>query len=143
MFQDIRFALRMFRSHPWFSAAIAAVLALGIGANAAVFTLVNAVLFKPLPFRGGDRIVAIFNNNLGKAQDRFPISYPDFLEYQKQSTSFESLDASWNWNITRQLSDQGNPPEPLNAVIVTPGLFPALGVQPIQGRSFNSTDAQP
>ena len=141
MLQDLRFSLRMIRFRPWFSAAIVAVLALGIGANATVFTLVNAVLFKALPFKGGDRMVAIFQNNLSKAQSRLPISYPDYLEYRRQATSFESLEASWT--ITRPMADQANPPEPYNIAIITPTLLSTLGVQPTLGRPFSSADAEP
>ena len=141
MLQDLRFALRMIRFRPWFSAAIVAVLALGIGANATVFTLVNAVLFKALPFNGGDRIVAIFHNNLSKAQNRLPISYPDYLEYRRQAASFESLEASWT--ITRPMADQANPPEPYNIAVITPTLLTTLGVQPTLGRPFAPADAEP
>jgi putative ABC transport system permease protein len=138
MLPDLRFALRMIRIHPWFSAAVAATLALGIGANTAVFTLVNAVLFKPLPFRGGDRIVAIFHNNLSRGEDRINISYPDYLEYRTHASSFESLEASWTIGIA--LSDQGNPPEPYTMARVTPGFLDMLGVQPIEGRGFRRAD---
>ncbi len=72
MLHDLRYALRMMRLHPWFSAALVAALALGIGANAAVFTLVNAVLFKPLPFEGGERIVAILHRNVAQGQEHNP-----------------------------------------------------------------------
>ena len=82
MLHDLRYALRMMRLHPWFSAAIVAALALGIGANTAVFTLVNAVLFKPLPFPGGERIVAIFHQNESQGRQRVPLSYADYLEYR-------------------------------------------------------------
>ncbi len=141
MLLDLRFALRMIRVHPWFSAAVVAALALGIGANTAVFTLVNAVMFKPLPFRGGDRIVAIYHSNRELGEDRVSISYPDYLEYKAQSTAFESLEAVWNAGVA--LSDQGNPPEPYQMARVTPGFLDMLGVQPIQGRGFRAEDATP
>jgi hypothetical protein len=64
MLQDLRFALRMIASHPWFAAAVVVTLALGIGVNTTVFTLVNAVLFKPVPVPGGDRLVAITGQDL-------------------------------------------------------------------------------
>ena len=92
MLHDLRYSLRMMRLHPWFSAALVAALALGIGANTAVFTLVNAVLFKPLPFRGGERIVAILHRNVAQGQERIPISYSDYLEYREQASTFESLE---------------------------------------------------
>jgi putative ABC transport system permease protein len=139
MTQDLRFALRMIRSHPWFSAAIVATLAIGIGINTMVFTLVNAVLYKPLPFRGGDRIVAIRNNNQAKGQDGFPVSYPDYLDYRAQSTSFETLEASRN--EPGAISEQGNPPEQYVMARVTAGFFDMLGVQPMLGRGLTAKDA--
>jgi predicted permease len=137
--QDVRFALRLIRLHPWFSAAVAATLALGIGANTAVFTLVNAVLFKPLPFRGGDRIVAIFHEADAQGGGRIPISYPDYLEYRAQASTVESLDAVWTDNVP--VSERGDPPELHLMARVTTGFLDVLGVQPILGRGFLSTDA--
>jgi predicted permease len=139
MLHDLRYSLRMLRLHPWFSAALVAALALGIGANTAVFTLVNAVLFKPLPFEGGGRIVAIFHRNAAQDQERIPISYPDYLEYRGQAATFEWLEASMSSGVS--LSDGGNPPEPYNMARVTPGFFDMLGVGPVVGRSLTPADA--
>jgi putative ABC transport system permease protein len=139
MLHDLRYSLRMMRLHPWFSAALVAALALGIGANTAVFTLVNAVLFKPLPFDGGDRIVAIFHRNMARDQERVPISYSDYLEYREQASTFESLEASMGTNVA--IREEGNPPEPYSMARVTPGFFAMLGVQPVAGRSLTPADA--
>ena len=129
----------MVRLHPWFSAAVVAALALGIGANTAVFTLVNAVLFKPLPFEGGARIVGIFHRNVAQGQERIPISYPDYLEYREQASTFERLEASMNSGVA--ISDEGNPPEPYRMARVTPGFFAMLGVRPAVGRGLDAADA--
>src|SRR6266487_1404373 len=91
--QDLRFAIRMVRKHPWFSAAIIVTLALGIGVNTTIFSLVNAVLFKPLPFPGGDRLAVVHGQNLVQGRDTMPTSYPDFREFRAQSKSFEHLEA--------------------------------------------------
>ena len=142
MRHEIGFALRVIRRHPWFSAAVMAALALGIGANTAVFTLVNAVLFKPLPFRGGDRIVAIFHSTPAQGpegQGRSAISYPDYLEYRAQASTFESLEAVWSTPVP--LSERGNPPELYTMARVTPGFLEMLGVQPIAGRGLRPADA--
>jgi putative ABC transport system permease protein len=139
MVNDLRYSLRMMRLHPWFSAALVAALALGIGANTAVFTLVNAVLFKPLPFDGGERIVAIFHRNAAQSQERVPISYADYLEYREQTSTFESLEASMNGNVA--VGDEGNPPELYRMSRVTPGFFGMLRVQPVVGRGFTPGDA--
>jgi putative ABC transport system permease protein len=138
MLHDLRYSLRMMRLHPWFSLALVAALALGIGANTAVFTLVNAVLFKPLPFPGGERIVAIFHRNLALGQERIPISYSDYLEYRDQATAFESLEASLNSNVA--IRDESKPPEPYSMSRVTAGFFDMLGVQPTAGRSLTAAD---
>ncbi|HLG54831.1 MAG TPA: ABC transporter permease [Vicinamibacterales bacterium] len=139
MRHEISFALRVMRMHPGFSAAVVAALALGIGANTAVFTLVNAVLFKPLPFRGGDRIVAVFHSSPAQGQGRTPISYPDYLEYRAQASTFESLEAVWTTPVP--LSERGNPPELYTMARVTPGFLEMLGVQPIAGRGLRPADA--
>ena len=139
MLHDLRYSLRMMRLHPWFSAALVAALALGIGANTAVFTLVNAVLFKPLPYSGGERIVAILHRNAAQGQERIPISYSDYLEYREQVSTFEGLEASVNGFVA--ISDEGNPPEPYRLSRVTPGLFDMLGVQPVVGRRLTPADA--
>jgi len=126
------------RLHPWFSAAVVAALALGIGANTTVFTLVNAALFKPLPFEGGERIVAILHHDVAQGQEFVPISYSDYLEYREQASSFERLEASANNFVT--ISEEGNPPEPYRISRVTAGFFEMLGVQPVIGRGLRPAD---
>ncbi|HSW50468.1 MAG TPA: ABC transporter permease, partial [Bryobacteraceae bacterium] len=137
---DFRFALRMIRSHPWFSAAIMATLALGIGVNTTVFTLVNAVLFKPLPFRGGERIVAVFGNDESRSRGRTSVSYPDFLEYRAQSSSFDRVEA--DKTEAAALSERGNPPEQYMMARVTTGLIEMLGVRPVLGRGLVPDDGK-
>jgi predicted permease len=138
MRHDVRLALRIIRMHPWFAAAVVAALALGIGANTTVFTLVNAVLFKPLPFRGGDRIVAVFHRS-PQGEVRVPISYPDYLEFRAQASTFDALEATWTTQTP--LSERGNPPELYTMARVTPGFLEMLGVQPILGRGLTPADA--
>ncbi|MEO8098309.1 MAG: ABC transporter permease [Acidobacteriota bacterium] len=140
MTRDFYFALRMIRSYPWFSAAVVATLAMGIGVNTTVFTLVNAVMFKPLPFRDGDRIVALRGNNLSQGQESLGISYSDYLDYKKQSTAFEFLEA--NRPDQGALSERGNPPEMHNMGRVTGGFFEMLGTQPVLGRTLRAADAE-
>ncbi|MGC1834666.1 MAG: hypothetical protein WA714_16530, partial [Candidatus Acidiferrales bacterium] len=85
MAHDLRFALRMILSHRLFSAAVVATLALGIGLNTMVFTLVNAVLFKPVPVPGGEQLVSILNQNLKqRTNNTMRVSYPDFRDYRAQ-----------------------------------------------------------
>src|SRR3954468_21127373 len=95
MKNDLRFALRMIATHRWFSAAVVVTLALGIGINSTVFTLVNAVLFKPVPIPGGDRIVTVSHQNISKANtdNRTGIWLPDLREYRANNRTFEGLEA--------------------------------------------------
>jgi len=81
-------------AHRWFSAAIVATLALGIGLNTMVFTLVNAVLLKPVPVPNGDRLVSVMGRNLSGDDRSVPFSYPDFQDYRRQATSFEFFEAA-------------------------------------------------
>src|SRR4051794_41332111 len=93
MRNDLRFALRMIFSHRWFSLAVVATLALGIGLNTMVFTLINAVLFKPVPVPGGARLVSVEGRNLTQRDRSGGVSWPDFREYRAQVSSFEGLEA--------------------------------------------------
>jgi putative ABC transport system permease protein len=140
MLQDLRFALRMLGSHRWFSLAVIATLALGIGINTTVFTLVNAVLFKPVPIPGGERIVTVSNYDLTKPKQRRQVSWPDYLEYKAQTRSFEGLEAA----ETRQgvISEAGVPPERFRMANVTPGLFELIRTPPVAGRGFSAADGQ-
>jgi putative ABC transport system permease protein len=138
---DLRFALRTIASQKWFSAAIVLTIALGIGVNTTVFTLVNAVLFKPMPFPGGDRLVTVRNDKLSENVGELAVSYPDFRDYRAQSSSFERLEAVSRDAAT--LSERGNPPERYNSANITPGTFAMLQANPIVGRGFADADGQP
>ncbi|MBV8115177.1 MAG: ABC transporter permease, partial [Silvibacterium sp.] len=95
MAHDLRFALRMIFSHRLFSAAVVATLALGIGLNTMVFTLINAVLHKPVPVPGGSQLVSILNSNLKQSNNNtMRVSYPDFRDYRAQTTSLAALEAA-------------------------------------------------
>src|SRR5258708_37531801 len=107
MTQDLRFAWRMIRSHRWFSAAVIATLALGIGLNTMVFTLIYTALLKPVPVPGGERLVAIRNRNLTQTDSGMHVSYPDFRDYRAHASSFEALEAASQESAA--VSEQGNP----------------------------------
>ena len=141
MTSDLRFALRMISAHRWFSAAIAVTLALGIGLNTMIFTLVNAALFKPVPVPGGARLVAILDQNLSQHNDRMGVSYPDFRDYRAQSSTFEALEAA-NGEAAI-LSEQGNSPQSYNMDLVSSGMFEMLHMRPILGRGFVPGDDKP
>ncbi|ACB77433.1 ABC transporter permease [Opitutus terrae] len=140
MLQDLRFALRMIRTHRWFSAAVIVTLALGIGVNTTVFTLVNVVLFKPVPVPGGDRLVAISQQLPGDQRNHGPVSLPEYRAYRDQNRSFAQLEATNR--SSGILSEQDNPAERYQLAEVTPGLFAALQTPPILGRAFTPTDGE-
>jgi predicted permease len=138
---DLRFGVRQLRKHRWFSAAIVATLALGIGINTTVFTLVNAVLFKPVPVPGGERLVAIVGHKASDRDSRFGVAYPDFAEFQRSQRSFERLEAATAGRAV--ISESGNPPESLRLNRVSAGMFEMLRTQPALGRGFMAEDDKP
>ncbi|MEO7144872.1 MAG: ABC transporter permease, partial [Bryobacteraceae bacterium] len=140
MAQDVRFALRMIASHRWFSAAVVVTLALGIGLNTMVFTLVNAALFKPVNVPGGERLVAVDNRNLSHGNGNVAVSYPDFREYRAQTSTFEGLEAATQESAV--LSERGNPPHIYSMDRVSPGMFEMLHIPPILGRAFVPADGK-
>jgi len=138
MAYDLRFALRMIISHRWFSAAVVATLALGIGLNTMVFTLINAVLYKPVPVPGGARLVAIRNRNLSQSENAMRMSYPDFRDYRAQASSLEALEAASDEQGV--LSERGNPPLAYQMERASSGIFEMLHIRPILGRGFLPSD---
>ncbi|HEV2616645.1 MAG TPA: ABC transporter permease [Candidatus Acidoferrales bacterium] len=138
--QDVRYALRMLRKSPGFTVVAVLTLALGIGASTAVFSLVDAVLLKPLPFPHAEKIVFPWRLpkrgvNLGFAV--YPWGRLDFLFFSQQSRTFEALGAflSDSFNLT----DSGEP-ERLDGLRVSAGFFPSLGVSPALGRTFTDQE---
>jgi len=130
LMQDIRYAFRLLVKSPGFSAIAILTLALGIGANTAIFSVVNGVLLRPLPFRDPSRLVLIAEKS------SFPIistSYENYLDWRDQSRSFESMEATRGAAIT--LTGAGDP-ERLNVRMATAGLFPMLGINAQVGRTF-------
>src|SRR4051794_2165986 len=117
--QDLRFGLRLLLRNPGFTVAAVAALALGIGANSAIFSVVYGVLLKPLPYRGPARLVRVYANNPAERFQMFPLSPADFLDYRAQSRVFENI-------ATYARQDQqygGERPERLTGVRVSDGFF--------------------
>ena len=139
MAHDLRGALRAILSHRWFSAAVVATLALGIGLNTMVFTLVNAVLLKPLAVPHGERIVVLSNSNLAHNDDSMRISYPDFRDYRAQVSSVESMEAASD--VQAVLSERGNPPAPYHMEHATAGLFDMLHI-PVSATGLEDARSQ-
>jgi predicted permease len=139
--QDLRFALRLIRKNLWFSAAIVLTLALGIGVNTTVFSLVNAVLRKPLPFPGGERLVIVRATNPTRGNDLLNVSYADFQDFRKAAGSFERLEAFSGLAV--DISEQANPPDRYRGGRITSGMFEMLHVKPVMGRGLLPSDEKP
>src|SRR5215472_12772341 len=128
--QDLRFAIRMLRKSPGFTAVAVLTLALGIGANTAIFSLVNGVLLRPLPYRNSDRLAIVWE----KSRDGSPenVGYATYLDWKAQNKSFEQLAIYSSWQPVLQIGE----PEQLNGLRVTSNYFRTLGVHPEIGRDF-------
>jgi putative ABC transport system permease protein len=138
---DVRYAVRGIVAHGWFSAAIVVTLALGIGLNTMVFTLVNAVLFKPVPVPGGGRLVSVMSNDRAQHSRAVTMSYPDFQDMKAQSTLFESFEAVNNERGI--LSEDGVAPQLYHLAQATTGIFSMVEGKALLGRSFQAGDDAP
>ncbi|HKO14056.1 MAG TPA: ABC transporter permease [Acidobacteriaceae bacterium] len=138
--QDVRYACRGILAHRWFSAAIIVTLALGIGLNTMVFTLVNAVLFKPVPVPNGERLVSIMGRNAAGGPNQ-PMSWPDFQDYHAQASSFASFEATTDQPGI--LSEAGIAPQQYHLSGATAGIFSMVQGKPLLGRAFLPADATP
>lgn len=130
---DLRFALRMLLKKPVFAAIAVMTLALGIGANTAIFSVVNAVLLRPLPYAEPDRLVALWETIPEKGVSRFRVAPANFIDWRDQNQSFEEMAAFSSSTVN--LTGAGEP-EQLTGCAVSNGYFRTLGVQPARGRSF-------
>jgi putative ABC transport system permease protein len=136
--QDLRYATRALRRTPGFTFAAVLTLALGIGATTTIFTVVNGVLLRPLPYPGADRIANIWNDFGVGAQSLPAVSPLDFRDYQRRSRTFEMFAAGSDGNVVGlrgNLSGDGEP-ERVNVASVTANFFPLFGVTPAYGRNF-------
>src|SRR5579862_6682028 len=138
LFQDVRFALRSLKNNPGFAAVAILTLALGIGANTAIFSVVNGVLLRPLPYYQPDRLLTVWDSQTEMLQA--PSSSLEFLTYREQNSTFEHLVATRMLNFTLT---GGATPERVRGEIVSADYFTMLGVQPAIGRNFSAADDQP
>jgi putative ABC transport system permease protein len=138
--QDLRYGARMLRKKPGFTLIAVLTLALGIGANTAIFSVANAVLLKPLPYPQSEQLVFIHEQRITQGRLQGPIAPPDFFAWQEQNRSFARMaaytDALFN------LTGDGEP-ERVWGMITTPELFATLGVRPMLGRDFTAEDGAP
>src|SRR6478609_9555985 len=141
MFGDLRYALRQLAKAPAFAAIAILTLGLGIGANTAIFSLVNGVLLRPLPFPDSERVIYFEGKNPQAGITDSNISYLDFTDWSQQSDLFKSTAAFWTGSAN--LGADGAEPERVPRAGVTNGFFAVLGDQPVLGRTFVPEDDKP
>ncbi len=130
--KDFRYGARNLLQAPAFTAVAVIALALGIGANTAIFSVVKTVLLQPLEYRDADRLVTVLHNGTG------PVATANYLDWRDQSRSFETMGAAdaWSPNVTAMDASDSRPAEHLRGLKVTQSLLPLLGVPPLIGRLF-------
>jgi putative ABC transport system permease protein len=138
--QDLRYAIRAIRKSPGFTAIAALTLALGVGATTAIFSVVNAVMLRPLPFTEPDRLVRIWESNVERGRPTFAVSHPNFLDWRSQAVSFESLAATNNAGFTWTSNGEA---EIVLGLQVTASFLPTLGISPALGRNFLDEEDRP
>jgi putative ABC transport system permease protein len=140
---DLRFAARSLRRRPTFAVVAIATIALAIGAATSIFSIVDGVLFRGLPYNEVDKFVAVWQTHpswkqepiLAAMWDRIPLDYGDYLRWRARQTSFSAIGV---WTRRSARLSGGKEPEIVNGMRVSPSLFGALGVKPIVGRTFLS-----
>jgi putative ABC transport system permease protein len=141
--QDLRYGLRALLRNPGFSGVAILALALGIGPNTAIFTMVNAVLLKPLPVPDPHRVVMIWGTMLKSGFDQLPVSGADYVDWKKQATSFDEMAAAFAIpEYGLNVSGAGEP-ERVPAATASKEFLPALGIKPIAGRNFLPEEDRP
>jgi putative ABC transport system permease protein len=138
--QDLRFAARMLRKNPGFTAVAVLTLALGIGANTSIFSVVNAVLLRPLPYKDSDQLVQLIEHDQKRGVDFDWVSFPNFHDWNEQAKAFQFMAAYkfHAFNLTKVSQAQM-----LFGVKVSANLLPTLGAEPIVGRNFRPDEDQP
>ena len=142
LMQDLRFSIRQMAKKPGFTAVVVLTMALGIGANAAIFSVLDAVLLRPLPYSNPDRLIKVWTRftGIGAPNDQNWVSAPEFQDFKQLNNSFSDLAAIGSGSIN--LGIKGSPQRVVGAS-VSPNLFPMLGAQTLLGRTFLPEEAQP
>jgi putative ABC transport system permease protein len=140
LLQDVRFALRTLRKNPAFTTIAVLTLTLGIGANTAIFSVVNAVLLHPLPFKDADRLLDIAARSSSYDFPHMYISIPDINDLRASTTTLSAV-STYTFRSKEIVVD--GKPDRLDGVEATENFFPVLGIQPILGRAFTSADMDP
>jgi putative ABC transport system permease protein len=139
LWQDVRYAARVMAKRPGFTAVAALTLALGVGANTAIFSVVEAVLLRELPYRHAERAVVIWEHNRAGSRPRGPASPANFLDWREQSKAFEEMAGFFDdrYNLTG-----AGEPEEVPSQVATPNLFALLGAEAALGRTFTPEDTK-
>lgn len=140
LWRDVRYAVRQWRLRPGFAVVVLLTLGLGIGANVAIFSVVDGVLLSPLPYDEPDRLMLIHSQFDSLGFDKFWVSAPEFLEFREWNTSFEEVGAYAVRSANVRGADR---PERVTVGYVTAGMFPVLGVEPERGRFFTEAEDAP
>jgi putative ABC transport system permease protein len=136
MIQDLRLAFRGLINTPGFTFVAIVTVALAIGANTTVFSLVNALLIRPLPYKNPQELVLLWEKFSAQGLDRIPVSAPEYFDYEKEIKSLEIAGFDYtDLNLTA-----GEMPERIAGAVVTPSLFPVLGIEPFRGRTFTRNE---
>src|SRR5207253_3117510 len=141
MLTDLKYALRLLVKAPVFTVIAILTLALGIGANSAIFSVVDTVLLRPLPFKDPDQIVIVWGryaNDSGSVHGNVH-SFPDYLDLRDQSQSFSAMAA---YTRTAGTLAQADDAQYVEGVAITPEVFDVLGMPPLMGRGFAQEDAK-
>src|SRR5688572_18149258 len=135
--RDLRYGARALLRAPGFTAVATLTLALGIGANTAIFSVVNTVLLKPLSYHEPDRLVFVWERNIAIGKDRDPVAPPNYQDWKAQNSVFEALGA---YRVNGFALTGSGEPESLTAITVTGSLFRVLGVDALVGRTFTEEE---
>ena len=139
--QDFKYAARSLRSRPLLVVVAVAVLAVGIGASTAVFSVVDAVLLRPLPFADADRLVVAWQRSPDNSVPFVEVSYPDYLDWRQQARAFESMAIIPSVNQGFMLA--GDEPMQVQGRLVSGNFFDVLGARPLLGRPLRPDDDRP
>jgi putative ABC transport system permease protein len=137
---DIRYALRNLVKRPGFTAIAVLTLAIGIGANTAIFSFINSLLLKPLPFPDLDHVVAVWEKIPSRGVERNEVTVADYLDWRAQNKSFEQLGIYTWWSTNLTGADS---PERVQGFKVTTNFFDIVGVKPLMGRGFSAEESEP
>src|SRR3982751_5461205 len=141
MWSDLRYAARSLQHTPALAAILILTLALGIGANTAIFSVIDAVLLRPTPLRNLDRLAMVWETDRNTGTTREPASFPDYLDFRARTRTFEQLAAVMAGEVTLT-PDRGDPVR-LPVLNVSADALPMLGLQPIAGRTFTPEEDRP